>query len=62
MVRDGLTKLAVYKAADGTVHSLSAVCPHMGGIVQWNPGEKTWDCPCHGSRFTCTGEVHTAPP
>lgn len=57
VVRDGLSKTAVYKDDKGQVHEMTAVCPHLGGIVQWNPGEKTWDCPCHGSRFSCTGEV-----
>jgi glycine/D-amino acid oxidase-like deaminating enzyme/nitrite reductase/ring-hydroxylating ferredoxin subunit len=61
VVRSGLTKLAVYKDDEGRVHELSAVCPHMGAIVQWNPGEKMWDCPCHGSRFKCTGEVMHGP-
>jgi glycine/D-amino acid oxidase-like deaminating enzyme/nitrite reductase/ring-hydroxylating ferredoxin subunit len=61
LVRRGLTKLAVYRDEHGGVHEMSAVCPHMGGIVQWNPGEKTWDCPCHGSRFKCTGEVDHGP-
>ena len=40
---------------------MSAVCPHMKCIVQWNQTERTWDCPCHGSRYDCTGEVITAP-
>ncbi|MCI0704086.1 MAG: FAD-dependent oxidoreductase [Planctomycetia bacterium] len=61
IIRSGLTKLAVYKDETGKVHQMSAVCPHMGGIVHWNPGEKTWDCPCHGSRFSCTGEVQHGP-
>ncbi len=61
VVRDGLSKTAVYKDDRGTVHEMSAVCPHLGGIVHWNPGEKTWDCPCHGSRFSCTGEVQHGP-
>src|SRR5262249_47475171 len=61
IMRRGLTKLAVYKEENGHVHEMSAVCPHMGAIVQWNPGEKMWDCPCHGSRFKCTGEVDHGP-
>ena len=61
VVRDGLSKTAVYKDESGQVHPMSAVCPHLGGIVQWNPGEKTWDCPCHGSRFGCTGAVQHGP-
>lgn len=61
VVRSGLGKLAVYRDKDGTVTKLSAACPHMGGVVHWNPGEKTWDCPCHGSRFVCTGEVQHGP-
>ncbi|MDY3551343.1 FAD-dependent oxidoreductase [Gemmata sp. JC717] len=61
VLRKGLSKHAVYKDEKGQVHELSAVCPHLGGVVQWNPGEKTWDCPCHGSRFTCTGAVQHGP-
>jgi glycine/D-amino acid oxidase-like deaminating enzyme/nitrite reductase/ring-hydroxylating ferredoxin subunit len=61
VVRRGLTKSAVYKGKDGTTTELSAVCPHLGGLVRWNPGEQTWDCPCHGSRFTAEGEVMHGP-
>lgn len=61
LIRKGVTKLAVYKDDLGDLHCLSAVCPHMGAIVHWNPGERTWDCPCHGSRFTATGEVLHGP-
>ena len=61
IIRYGLSKVAVYKDEKGGVHEMSAVCPHLGGIVQWNPGEQTWDCPCHGSRFSCTGEVRHGP-
>jgi glycine/D-amino acid oxidase-like deaminating enzyme/nitrite reductase/ring-hydroxylating ferredoxin subunit len=60
-VRSRLTKLAVYRDEKGAVHQMSAVCPHMGCIVHWNPGEKTWDCPCHGSRFGAEGKVLHGP-
>ncbi|HSK74445.1 MAG TPA: FAD-dependent oxidoreductase [Pyrinomonadaceae bacterium] len=61
IMRDGLKKLAVYKDETGAVQKLSAVCTHLGCIVQWNSGEKTWDCPCHGSRFAADGEVVEGP-
>ncbi len=61
VVRVGLTKHAVYCDKSGKRTELSAVCPHMGAVVRWNPGEQTWDCPCHGSRFTCEGEVMHGP-
>jgi len=55
VLRSGLTKLAVFKDDQGKMTTMSAVCPHMGCLVRWNPGETTWDCPCHGSRFSATG-------
>ena len=55
VIRRGLVKLAVSKSDTGVVTTLSAVCPHMGCIVHWNPGETSWDCPCHGSRFAADG-------
>jgi Rieske Fe-S protein len=61
VIREGLSKVAVYRDASGTIHKLSAVCPHLSCIVSWNSVEKTWDCPCHGSRFACTGEVIVGP-
>jgi glycine/D-amino acid oxidase-like deaminating enzyme/nitrite reductase/ring-hydroxylating ferredoxin subunit len=61
IVRHGLTKVAVYREADGTFHECSAVCPHLGGIVCWNHAEKTWDCPAHGSRFDRLGKVLHGP-
>lgn len=58
----GLRPLAVYKDPTGELHVLSARCPHLGCIVQWNDLEKTWDCPCHGGRFHRTGKVLYGPP
>jgi glycine/D-amino acid oxidase-like deaminating enzyme/nitrite reductase/ring-hydroxylating ferredoxin subunit len=61
VVRDGLGQAAVYKDEQGRTHSLSARCTHLGCIVSWNSAEKTWDCPCHGSRFSYDGEVVQGP-
>jgi glycine/D-amino acid oxidase-like deaminating enzyme/nitrite reductase/ring-hydroxylating ferredoxin subunit len=61
VLRDGLTKVAVYRDSSGVAHKFSAVCPHLGCIVSWNASEKTWDCPCHGSRFAYTGEPIVGP-
>jgi len=54
-------KIAVYRDERGTVHRRSAVCPHLGCIVAWNPSASTWDCPCHGSRFDKLGAVINGP-
>jgi glycine/D-amino acid oxidase-like deaminating enzyme/nitrite reductase/ring-hydroxylating ferredoxin subunit len=61
VLRRGPSKVAVYRDATGALHEKSAVCPHLGCIVQWNPAEKTWDCPCHGSRFDKFGTVINGP-
>jgi len=61
VVRRGLTKMAVYRDEQGACHERSAVCTHLGGIVHWNDAEKTWDCPCHGSRFDRLGGVVNGP-
>lgn len=53
--------IAVSKDEDGTVTTRSAICPHLGCIVQWNEAETTWDCPCHGSRYAPDGEVLCGP-
>jgi glycine/D-amino acid oxidase-like deaminating enzyme/nitrite reductase/ring-hydroxylating ferredoxin subunit len=57
----GLKKVAVFRDEKSELHTFSAVCPHLHCIVQWNGDEKTFDCPCHGSRFTCMGEVINGP-
>ena len=54
-------KIAVYRDERGTVHRRSAVCPHLGCIVAWNPSASSWDCPCHGSRFDKFGAVFNGP-
>jgi glycine/D-amino acid oxidase-like deaminating enzyme/nitrite reductase/ring-hydroxylating ferredoxin subunit len=61
VVRRGIHKIAAYKADDGTVHECSAVCTHLKCIVDWNTAEKSWDCPCHGSRFDPLGRVLSGP-
>lgn len=61
VVRRGLGKVACYRDDDGTLHERSAVCPHLAGIVAWNSSERTWDCPCHGSRFDRFGKVFLGP-
>ncbi len=60
-MREGLSKVAVYKDEVGRLHTCSAVCTHLGGIVRWNSAEKTWDCPCHGSRYDRYGQVINGP-
>ena len=55
------TKVAAYRHPDGTLSVRSATCTHMACIVAWNPSERTWDCPCHGSRFTPEGNVISGP-
>lgn len=61
VIRDGMSKIAVYKDPHQHTHYFSAVCPHLNGIVRWNSMEKTWDCPCHGSRFDRMGNVINGP-
>lgn len=54
-------KIAVYKDENGQVFSVSAVCQHLGCIVNFNSAERTWDCPCHGSRFAPDGKILHGP-
>ena len=54
-------KVAAYLHDDGTTYALSARCQHMGCIVDWNSRARTWDCPCHGSRYEYNGAIITGP-
>ncbi len=59
--RDDREPVAAYRDADGRLHTRSAVCPHMGCILEFNTAEQSWDCPCHGSRFDVDGHVLDGP-
>ena len=61
VLRNGMTKVAAYKDPEGLLHTCSAVCTHLGCLVAWNSAEKSWDCPCHGSRFDPYGKVLNGP-
>jgi glycine/D-amino acid oxidase-like deaminating enzyme/nitrite reductase/ring-hydroxylating ferredoxin subunit len=62
ILRRGFHKVAVYRSGEGTVHAHNARCPHLGCVVRWSSEEKSWDCPCHGSRFEAeTGAVLNGP-
>ena len=54
-------KVAAYRDESGEIHAVSPVCTHVGCLVSFNPAETTWDCPCHGSRYTVEGEVIEGP-
>jgi glycine/D-amino acid oxidase-like deaminating enzyme/nitrite reductase/ring-hydroxylating ferredoxin subunit len=61
LMRRGKSKLAVYRDDTGKIHEFSAACTHLKCIVEWNSAEKSWDCPCHGSRFDALGKVMNGP-
>lgn len=61
VVLTGSGRVAAYRDEEGELHQRSAVCPHLGCLVNWNSVEKSWDCPCHGSRFDCMGKVFQGP-
>ncbi|HUS12554.1 MAG TPA: FAD-dependent oxidoreductase [Pyrinomonadaceae bacterium] len=61
IISRGLHKVAAYRDPEGGLHERSAVCPHLGCIVNWNTLENTWDCPCHGSRYDAHGKVFQGP-
>ena len=61
IVRAGGEKVAAYRDDDGVLHAVSPVCTHLGCLVAFNTAERSWDCPCHGSRFTVDGQVISGP-
>lgn len=61
VIRRGAKKVAVFRDDQGNIHQRSAVCTHLYCIVDWNSAERTWDCPCHGSRFDPYGTVVNGP-
>ncbi|HUG31772.1 MAG TPA: FAD-dependent oxidoreductase [Acidimicrobiia bacterium] len=61
LVRENGTTLAAYRDPDGDLHCVSPTCTHLGCTVRWNHAEKSWDCPCHGSRFSVDGEILNGP-
>ena len=54
-------KVGAYRDTDGTLYTVSVKCPHLGCQLEWNPDEKSWDCPCHGSRFDFHGNLLDGP-
>jgi glycine/D-amino acid oxidase-like deaminating enzyme/nitrite reductase/ring-hydroxylating ferredoxin subunit len=54
-------KVAAYRDQDGRLHAVSGRCTHLGCLVAWNAAERSWDCPCHGSRYTYDGQVIQGP-
>lgn len=54
-------RVGAYRDEDGQLHIVDTTCKHMGCEVEWNSGERTWDCPCHGSRYSVDGEVINGP-
>ena len=62
VLRRGVHRIAVYRSGDGELHAFNARCPHLGCVVHWSSEEKSWDCPCHGSRFEAsTGAILNGP-
>lgn len=60
VVRDGVRPVGVC-TVNGRTSRVSAVCPHLGGVLRWNDAEKSWDCPLHGSRFDADGTLLEGP-
>jgi glycine/D-amino acid oxidase-like deaminating enzyme/nitrite reductase/ring-hydroxylating ferredoxin subunit len=61
VIFSGARRVAAYRDGEGVLHTVSAVCTHLGCEVRFNPAERSWDCACHGSRFDVDGEVLEGP-
>jgi glycine/D-amino acid oxidase-like deaminating enzyme/nitrite reductase/ring-hydroxylating ferredoxin subunit len=61
IINSGIKKYAIYRDENSAFHAFSAICPHLGCILQWNQDERSFDCPCHGSRFSCQGKLMNGP-
>lgn len=62
VLRRGPHRVAAYRSGDGRLHTFNARCPHLGCVVRWSSEEKSWDCPCHGSRFdAASGAILNGP-
>jgi Rieske Fe-S protein len=59
--REGERTIARYRDRNGDLHAVDARCTHLGCLVRWNDEDVSWDCPCHGSRFTISGDVLEGP-
>jgi len=54
-------KLALYKNEQGNIFAVNSTCTHLKCTIAWNSTEQSWDCPCHGARFSISGQVLTGP-
>ena len=61
VVRINGKRAGAYLDEEGKYHVVDTTCTHMGCELEWNNGEHSWDCPCHGSRFSIDGEVMEGP-
>jgi glycine/D-amino acid oxidase-like deaminating enzyme/nitrite reductase/ring-hydroxylating ferredoxin subunit len=61
IIRSGAKQYAVHRDEEGALHAVSARCTHLGCIVGWNPADRAWECPCHGSRFAADGTLMQGP-
>ncbi|MBS4173095.1 FAD-dependent oxidoreductase [Bacillus sp. FJAT-49736] len=61
VVRVNGKRAGAYRDKEGKIHIVDTTCTHLGCEVEWNSGDRTWDCPCHGSRFSIHGDVMEGP-